>query len=94
MIKKFNSEKRSAGFYKRNGNRSVRHEDNLASGTMRGYCIVQGLLEVMHGFNEDASELTCQIKVTAVTRGKEYSEYYFATYNKAYDFYSIYAYHE
>ena len=25
---------------------------------------------------------------------REYSEYYYATYNKAYEFYSIYAYHE
>ena len=51
-------------------------------------------IDVVDFIDEDAYELTCQIKVTAVTGGKEYSEYYFATYNKVYDFYSIYAYHE
>ena len=51
-------------------------------------------IDVVDFIDDNKTELTCQIKVTALIGDKEYSEYYFATYNKVYDFYSIYAYHE
>ena len=51
-------------------------------------------IDVVDYIDDDKTELTCQIRVTALIGSKEYSEYYFATYNKVYDFYSIYAYHE
>lgn len=51
-------------------------------------------IEVVDFVDDNKTELTCQIKVKAMIGKKEYSEYYFATYNKVYDFYSIYAYHE
>ena len=51
-------------------------------------------IDVVDFIDDNSSELTCQIRVTAMIGSKEYSEYYFATYNKVYDFYSIYAYHE
>ena len=51
-------------------------------------------IDVVDFIGDNSAELTCQIKVTAMIGEKAYSEYYFATYNKAYDFYSIYVYHE
>ena len=51
-------------------------------------------IDVVDFIDDNKTELTCQIRVTAMIGKKEYSEYYFATYNKVYDFYSIYAYHE
>jgi len=51
-------------------------------------------IDIVDFIDDNKTELTCQIKVTALIGDKEYSEYYFATYNKVYDFYSIYAYHE
>lgn len=51
-------------------------------------------IDVVDFIDDNKTELTCQIMVTAKIGSREYSEYYFATYNKAYDFYSIYAYHE
>ena len=51
-------------------------------------------IDVVDFIDDSQTELTCQLKVTAMIGKKEYSEYYFATYNKVYDFYSIYAYHE
>ena len=48
----------------------------------------------MDFIDDNSTELTCQIQVTAKIGKREYSEYYYATYNKAYEFYSIYAYHE
>ena len=51
-------------------------------------------IDVVDFVDDNKTELTCQIRVKAMIGKKEYSEYYFATYNKVYDFYSIYAYHE
>ncbi len=51
-------------------------------------------IDVVDFIDDTTTELTCQIMVTAKIGSREYSEYYFATYNKTYDFYSIYAYHE
>ena len=51
-------------------------------------------IDVVDFIDDNKTELTCQIMVTAKIGSREYSEYYFATYNKVYDFYSIYAYHE
>ena len=51
-------------------------------------------IDVVDFIDDNKTELTCQIKVTAMIGSREYSEYYFATYNKVYGFYSIYAYHE
>lgn len=51
-------------------------------------------INVVDFIDDNSTELTCQIQVKAKVGEREYSEYYYATYNKAYDFYSIYAYHE
>ena len=51
-------------------------------------------INVVDFIDDNNTELTCQIQVTAKIGKREYSEYYYATYNKAYEFYSIYAYHE
>ena len=51
-------------------------------------------IDVVDFIDDNKTELTCQIMVTAKIGSREYSEYYFATYNKVYDFYSIDAYHE
>ena len=51
-------------------------------------------INVVDFIDDNSTELTCQIQVTAKIGKREYSEYYYATYNKAYEFYSIYAYHE
>ena len=51
-------------------------------------------INVVDFIDDNSTELTCQIQVKAKIGKREYSEYYYATYNKAYEFYSIYAYHE
>ena len=51
-------------------------------------------IDVVDFIADNDTELTCQVKVTAVIGEKEYSEYYFCTFNKAYGFYGVYAYHE
>ena len=43
---------------------------------------------------EDDEEITFQIQVFITYEGDEYHDYYFCRYNKVYDFYSVYAYHE
>ncbi len=43
---------------------------------------------------ENDNEITCQVQVFADNGHKEYTEYYYCSYNTKYDFYSVYAYHE
>ena len=51
-------------------------------------------IDVVDFISETKEEITCQIKVVAAIGEKEYEEYFFTTYNRTYDFYSVYAYHE
>ena len=51
-------------------------------------------IEIADFISDDESQMTCQILLYARTRGNEDLAFYYAAYNKRYDFYSIYAYHE
>lgn len=51
-------------------------------------------IEIADFINDDDAQLTCQILLHVQSGTKEELAFYYAAYNKRYDFYSIYAYHE
>ena len=51
-------------------------------------------IDIADFISDDDSQVSCQILVHAGSGGDEELAYYMASYNKQYDFYSIYAYQE
>ena len=78
------------------GDREKAFDDALADHlySVYGHSFEATKVYLTDAVGEDDEELTFQIQVFITYEGDEYHDYYFCRYNKVYDFYSVYAYHE
>ena len=78
------------------GDREKAFDDALADHlySVYGHSFEATKVYLTDAVGEDDEEVTFQIQVFITYEGDEYHDYYFCRYNKVYDFYSVYAYHE
>ena len=78
------------------GDREKAFDDALADHlySVYGHSFEATKVYLTDAVGEDDEEITFQIQVFITYEGDEYHDYYFCRYNKVYDFYSVYAYHE
>lgn len=78
------------------GDREKAFDDALADHlySVYGHSFEATRVYLTDAVGEDDEEITFQIQVFITYDGDEYHDYYFCRYNKVYDFYSVYAYHE
>ena len=78
------------------GDREKAFDDALADHlySVYGHSFEATKVYLTDAVGEDDEEITFQIQVFITYEGDEYHDYYFCRYNKVYDVYSVYAYHE